>query len=50
MKDFLVRLFKRRVPKPKPASLFESYLFHYNGEMETMAGRHFLRNNTYDDR
>jgi hypothetical protein len=45
MKHFLVRLFKRRVPKPKPASLFESYLFHYNGQMETMSGRHFLRDN-----
>ena len=50
MRNFFARLFKWRARKPQPKGLFESYLDHYNGQMETMSGRYFLQNNSYNDR
>jgi hypothetical protein len=47
----LLDLFSRRRPsKPQKQPLFRSYLAFYNGAMETVSGRYFLRNNEVADR
>jgi hypothetical protein len=48
----LLDLFARRRPGTKVAKppLFRSYLAFYNGAMETVSGRYFLRNNEQGDR
>ena len=50
MNKILELLTRNRRRKPKTPPLLRSYLSFYNGQMETVAGRYFLRNNETADR
>jgi hypothetical protein len=50
MKKFLDLFARRRSRKAPKPPLFRSYLAFYNGAMETVSGRYFLRNNEQGDR
>ena len=50
MKKLLDLIARRRSRQAQKPPLFRSYLAFYNGSMETVAGRYFLRNNESADR
>jgi hypothetical protein len=50
MKKLLDLFARRRSRETAKPPLFRSYLAFYNGAMETIAGRYFLRNNESPDR
>lgn len=45
MKKIMDLLNRKRIRKQHNPQLFRSYLAFYNGAMETISGRYFLRNN-----
>lgn len=50
MKKLLDLITRKRARQEQKPPLFRSYLAFYNGAMETVAGRYFLRNNEQADR
>jgi hypothetical protein len=50
MKKLLDLISRRRRSKPRKQPLLRSYLAYYNGAMETISGRYFLRTNDIGDR
>ena len=50
MKKLLDLITRRRSRKTQKPPLLRSYLAFYNGAMETVSGRYFLRNNESADR